>query len=304
MVCVAEIVFFTELVGGSQIATDIAKADNDRIIAIIVNIALWFVLMAVYIIRKKYDTLGFRIFTCAAFFNAGILLCNLAGNELYDAMLDADFRKVECKLLVSLIYACVWLVLGFAIGKPKYMKTEGMVLSITYYAIGMGCLFFTNVLNWGANFREVKFGALFVIITIIVNVVSVLTVLDLTLQITAKAPKFAKAVGLIVSGYALASLTSVLGMNNMVAFTSWIISIIYIVMAAVWIVIGFKKLNPLLRRFGLALALLSSAKLFLFDFSEIDAMARTLLFIGFGVTLLGISFGYGIAEKKLKDQGK
>ena len=85
-------------------------------------------------------------------------------------------------------------------------------------------------------------------------------------------------------------------------FTSFIISIIYIVAAALWIIIGFKRLNALLRRFGLALALLSSAKLFLFDFRGIGNMGRTLLFIGFGVTLLCIAFGYGIAEKRIKER--
>ena len=142
------------------------------------------------------------------------------------------------------------------------------------------------------------------IATIAVNAASVLPVLDMALQIQGKAPKFAKAVGLIVSGYALMSLTTILGTNDFVTFTSFIISIIYIVAAAVWIVIGFKRLNALLRRFGLALALLSSAKLFLFDFSNINNMGRTLLFIGFGITLLCIAFGYGIAEKKLKENNK
>lgn len=292
LICISEIEFLLAIADGGI----------DRIVAIITNITLWFVIMALYIIRKKHETTGFHVYTCAAFLNAGVLLSSLVNNDLYDAMLDADFRKAECRLLCTLICACIWLVMGFGIGRPKFLKTLGMVFSIGFYSVGMIFLFASNILNGMANMNDVKFGALFVMITIIVNLVSVLTVLDLTLQITAKAPKFAKAVGLVVSGYALASLTAVLGMNNMVAFTSWIISIIYIVMAAVWIVIGFKKRNALLRRFGLALALFSSAKLFLFDFRGIDAMGRTLLFIGFGVTLLGISFGYGIAEKKLKEQ--
>ncbi len=290
--CVAETAFLVAVADGG----------TGRVVAIIVNIVLWFTIMAFYIVRKIHETTGFRIYTCAAFINAGVLLCSLVNHDMYDAMLDADFRKAECRLLCTLICACIWLVLGFGIGRPKFLKTPGMVFSIGFYSIGMIFLFASNILNGIANLNDVKFGGLFVFITIIVNLVSVLTVLDLTLQITAKAPKFAKAVGLVVSGYALASLTAVLGMNNMVAFTSWIISIIYIVMAAVWIVIGFKKRNALLRRFGLALALFSSAKLFLFDFQGIDAMGRTLLFIGFGITLLGISFGYGIAEKKLKEQ--
>lgn len=293
------------LLGAAEIAFLVVLAEDEgaaRVVSIIVNLALWFVIMALYIVRKKHETTLFKIYTCLAFLNAGILGSSLIMNDMADAMKEAFFQGAECRLLCALICACIWLVLGFAVGKPKYMGGLGMGFSVTFYVIGMCYLFFTNILNWGANSRNVEFGPLFVIVTIVVNIVSVLTVLDLTLQITAKAPKFGKAVGLVVSSYALASLTSVLGMNNTVRFTSWIISIIYIVMAAVWIVIGFKKRNALLRRFGLALALLSAAKLFLFDFSGIDAMGRTLLFIGFGVTLLAISFGYGIAERKLGEK--
>ncbi|MGN0682300.1 MAG: DUF2339 domain-containing protein [Oscillospiraceae bacterium] len=274
----------------------------ERIIAIIVNLVLWFVVMGIYIVRKKHETTLFKVYTCLAFLNAGILGCSLILKDLFGALKEASFTGAECRLLCSLICACIWMIMGFAIGKAKYLGGLSMGFSITFYAIGMGFLFFTNLIHWGAASKEYKFAALFVVVTIIVNIISVLTVLDLTMQITAKAPKFAKAVGLVVSSYGLASLTSVLGMNNTVKFTSWIISIIYIVMAAVWIVVGFKKRNALLRRFGLALALLASAKLFLFDFHGIDAMGRTLLFIGFGVTLLVISFGYGIAEKRLKER--
>ncbi len=298
----SEIAFFTVLA-----VTDIRNTINnttspDRIISIIANLVLWFVLLVIFLIRKKHDSLGFRLYTCAALLNAGLLLCDLVRRDLFNAMIDADFLTAECAILVTLICACIWLALGFAAGKPKYLGNMGMGFSIGFYTIGMGYLLVNNIFKRAVNLHNIELGPLFVIITIVVNLVSVLTVLDLTLQITAKAPKFAKAIGLVVSGYALMSLTSVLSTNNMVAFTSWIISIIYIITAAVWIVIGFKKLNALLRRFGLALALLSSAKLFLFDFRGIDAMGRTLLFIGFGFTLLAISFGYGIAEKKLKEQ--
>lgn len=302
LLVLSEISFFAVLIAIGLRDMFGSPYSSDRVIAMIVNVVMWFVLLVMFIIRKKHENTGIRIYTCATFINAGILLCSLVNVDLGKALHDAGFDNAERSILVTLVCACVWLALGFAAGRPKYLGNVGMGFSVAFYAIGMCFLFGNNCIEWSANARDVKFGALFVVITVVVNLISVLTVLDLTLQITAKAPKFGKAVGLVVSGYALMSLTSVLGMNNMVAFTSWIISIIYIAMAAVWIVIGFKKLNALLRRFGLALALLSSAKLFLFDFRGIDAMGRTLLFIGFGFTLLAISFGYGIAEKKLKDQ--
>lgn len=287
----SEILFISVLFG---------EDGGKRVFGCITNLVLWFALMAVYIIKKKHETKGFRLYACAAFANAGILLNVLISKDAYSAMRASMFTVAESKLLCVLLVACVWLVLGFAVGKPKFLKSFGLAFSIGFYAIGMGNLLYANLILIMANFREFEFGLLFVVVNIIVNIISVLTVLDLTLQITLRKEKLSKAVGLIVSGYALASLTTVLGMNNMVAFSSWIISVIYIVVAAVWIVLGFVKLNTLLRRFGLALVLLASAKLFLFDFTGLNPMAKTLMFIGFGITMLCISFGYGIAEKKLK----
>lgn len=272
----------------------------ERVFGCVTNLVLWFALMAVYIIKKKHETNGFRLYTCAAFTNAGILLNVLVSKDAYDALREALFSRAESRLLCVLIAACIWLVLGFAVGKPKFLKAFGFGFSIGFYTIGMGNLLYANLIVLTANLREVEFGLFFVLVNIAVNIISVLTVLDLTVQITLRKEKFSKAAGLIVSGYALASLTAVLGMNNTVAFSSWVISVIYIVAAAVWIVWGFAKLNTLLRRFGLALVLLASAKLFLFDFTGLNPMAKTLMFIGFGITMLCISFGYGIAEKKLK----
>jgi len=103
----------------------------------------------------------------------------------------------------------------------------------------------------------------------------------------------------VVSFYALMAVTVVLDSAQWLPFTSCVISILYMLTAAVWIVVGFVRLNALLRRFGLALALFSSAKLFLTDFSGLGAMGRTLMFIGFGITLLAVSFTYGYFERRV-----
>ena len=59
------------------------------------------------------------------------------------------------------------------------------------------------------------------------NIASVLATLDMALKIKALAPKFARAVGLVVSAYGLYALTVTLGSNKWVVFTSCIISIVY-----------------------------------------------------------------------------
>lgn len=276
---------------------------NRSLLSIIVNLVLWLGIMAYFIIRKKYSSKSFRVYTGAAFLNAGLLGMNMITVHLMTALENQEIwengagKVAFCMLLC----ASMWLVIGFTVGKLRYLESLKTTFSFIFYGIGMICLFRANFANsvGSGGIHGTRLGAAAVIVTIIVNAASVLSVMDISVQIREKEPRFAKAVGLVVSAYSLMSLTTILGTNNFVTFTSCIISIIYIVTAAVWIVIGFVRLNALLRRFGLALALLSSGKLFLFDFSGVNAMGRTLLFIGFGITLLGISFGYGVAEKRL-----
>ena len=299
----AEYSFFKRLVFLNLTHSDL-NPTTEKIILYTVNLVIWFGIMTFYILKKKTKSVGFKLYACLCLANAGFLGSILILDDLSSFFLFNGMSDGLSALLSLLICSTLWLVLGFAAGKLKPLGKCKMPASISFYIIGLIFLGISNLLRIYANAFDVMLDGLMITITIIVNLISVLTVLDLTLQITEKAPKFAKAVGLAVSLYGVMTLTTVLGTNNAVKFSSYIISIIYIVTAALWIFIGFKKQNTLLRRFGLALSLLASGKLFLFDFIEVNNMVRTLLFIGFGITLLGIGFGYGIAEKKLKENNK
>lgn len=291
----AEIRFF------GVIIESVKQPESFKLSAVFVNLILWFGVMAVLGIRKTRETAGFRLYSFAALLNAGCVCSNLISSDLMRALKHSEAlaNNAQRAAFSGLLCATVWMILGFIAGKLVYLNKWKAPASMVHYGIGLACLGYANIANTVSNVKNQDLVGMLVIATIIVNVVSVLAILDITLQIREKAAKFSRAVGLIVSGYAMLSLTTILGTNNVVKFTSCIISIIYLIMAAVWIVIGFWKNNPLLRRFGLALALFSSAKLFLFDFRNVDAFGKTLLFIGFGVTLLGISFGYAIMEKHL-----
>lgn len=278
------------------------QSDGKKLIIALVNIVMWLAIMILFIARKKHDTSLFRAYSSFATVNVGILGTNLIAVNLVNALGSYSVwsDKAGKAAFTSLCCAALWLIVGFAAGKLRHMKTWGIVTSMVSYGIGLILLMYSTLTSAFSRSQNHSAGLVMIIVTIVVNIVSVMSVLDITLQIRERAPKFTKAIGLVVSAYALLTLTAVLGTNDFVKFTSFIISIIYIVTAAMWIVIGFWKRNAILRRFGLALSLLASAKLFLFDFRGINAMGRTLLFIGFGLTLLAISFGYGIAEKSLK----
>lgn len=276
----------------------------DKLLVVFINLILWFGIMAVTVAREKGGTTPIRIYTLAAFINAGILFDDLISTDLMRLVKGSFGAAYERAAFASMLCAMVWLILGFIMGRLGYMEGWKLPCSWSLYGVGLLRLLYANSLNYFGGLTVNKAGGIAVFAAIFVNIVSVMVVLDVTLRIGEKNTGFGKAIGLIVSGYSLLTLTTLLGTNGFVRFTSCIISIIYILMAAAWILIGFWKNNALLRRFGLALALFSSAKLFLFDFTGVDAMGRTLLFIGFGITLLGISFGYAVAEKKLSQRNK
>lgn len=262
-----------------------------------VNMAIWLAVMTIFIILGKNENLSFRVYSTAVMANTGILTQNFITFAVEHSFgFGGDPAKISYVMMLS---AMLWFALGFLVGKIKYMKLWGTITSFCFYGLGLLRLFLANVQNH-LVFSDNTLGTPAVIVTVIVNAVSILLVLDLVLKIESMAPKFSIAVGLIISAYSLKTLIVILGTNDFVKFTSFIISIICIAAAVAWIVFGFVKRNALLRRFGLALVLLACAKLFLFDFTGITPVGRTLLFIGFGITLLAISFIYGIAEKSIK----
>lgn len=296
---IAEISFFA-----AMMRTNALGLTGEKLLIIAVNLVLWIGIMIVLAKKEKKTGGAFCGYTCAVFVNMGILLSDLISTDIIRVMtleFDSRFREFAFS---SLLCAAVWIICGFALGRLKYMDKWRAPCSSMLYGIGLICLMCGNTAMSRGHFLYDFAGGLCILTAIVVNIVSVLAVLDAVVQIADRAPGFRKAAGLVVSGYALLSLTALLGINGFVNFTSCIISIIYITMAAAWIIIGFKKRNALLRRFGLALALFASAKLFLFDFRSVNAMGRTLLFIGFGITLLAISFGYAAAEKHISGRKK
>lgn len=261
-----------------------------------VNAAVFLAVMIVYAAKKRYS-FGFTLFSAFAVLNATLFFIYLISAKLMPAAAEAAEIGVREEGVYSLLFCTVvWLASAFITGKLRFMDKGAGYTSICFYIIGLLQMFVTNI---QLRFAQAD-NAFAVIAVILVNLLSVAAVLDIVKRTEAIQSRTSKSMALIVSAYGLFTLTVVLGTNGWVAFTSCIISIIYILVAVFWIVLGFMKNKPLTRRFGLALSLLASAKLFLFDFTGIDAMGRTLMFIGFGITLLAISFVYGYFERKAK----
>ena len=262
------------------------------------NAAIWIAIMAVYAAKGTRSPL-FSVYSVAVCSNTALLGIYLTSKLVAHLEEINVLSGREQAFFTAIFMALVWLLTAFVTGKLRFIGKAAPWSALAMYFIGLMALF-------GANLGSIALShnLLQIVTAVVVNVISVLAALDMALTVQSFAPKFARAVGLAVSAYALFTMTVMLGTNDLVAFTSCIISIIYMATACAWIIIGFIKENALLRRFGLALVLFSSAKLFLFDFAGVGAVERTLMFIGFGIVLLCISFVYVYFEKKLRDKNR
>ncbi len=264
-----------------------------------INALLWLIIMTVQAMRGSRGA-GMTAYSIMAILNAVVYLLYMILRLIIlledEAVLLSTGEDMTIFMLFS---AFVWIAAGFIVGKLKFLGKAAPVTSIVFYGLSLSGLGITNLISCISSPAA---NMLCMVTSIVVNLLSVAAVLDITMTVSALSPKFAKFTGLIVSMYALFCTTFTLGANDIVAFTNCIISIIYLAAAIAWIIWGFVRRNAVLRRFGLALALLASAKLFLLDFMGIGAVGRTLMFISFGVVLLAISFIYAIFESRLKKQ--
>ena len=148
----------------------------------------------------------------------------------------------------------------------------------------------------------------FVAVTLVLVAVSALAILalrGLLLYFASERGMAGEWLPFGLSAYFLLLLTQSLVTQYGIAITSMVISLIYIVMAFAWIVYGFVRRFAFMRRFGLGLAVLAVAKLFLVDLPDLTEGYKMLSYFAFGITLLAISYVYqrfsraiGKAEEK------
>ncbi len=264
-----------------------------------INVLLWLIIMTVLAIKGKRGML-FTAYSLITMGNTALYGCYMM-YKLSDLLLKNDVINSSgaAFLLFSIGCSLVFMITAFVTGKLTFTAPANSICAIIVYGISLFSLFHVNVISGIADLSN---DTLCLVLSIVLNVVSVAAALDMAFVIKGLAPKFARAIGLVVTCYAMFTMTFALGANEIVAFTSCYISIFYLIVAVGWIIFGFIRRFPLMRRFGLALTLLSSAKLFLFDFSGIDDLGRTIMFILFGIILLAVSFIYVLFERKLKHQ--
>lgn len=81
-------------------------------------------------------------------------------------------------------------------------------------------------------------------------------------------------------------------------------SVLLMIVSVICVGIGFRLKDKVYRIFGLIMAVLVCIKLIVFDFGELESMAKAILFLLVGIIALAISFLYIYLEKKEDEEEK
>lgn len=92
--------------------------------------------------------------------------------------------------------------------------------------------------------------------------------------------------------YLLVMITAFLGVQMQVRDGGLAFSLLYLLLAVLFIMYGFWKRYLYIRRFGLALSLLATGKLLLYDLTLLNTGSKIIAYFSFGLCLLGISYLY------------
>ncbi|WNS42457.1 DUF2339 domain-containing protein [Paenibacillus sp. MMS20-IR301] len=101
--------------------------------------------------------------------------------------------------------------------------------------------------------------------------------------------------------YLLALVTAFLGVQLKLGDGGIVFSLIYLLLAVLYIMYGFRKRYVYIRRFGLGLSLLATGKLLLYDLSLLNTGSKIIAYFSFGLCLLGISYLYQRVSARMEE---
>jgi hypothetical protein len=194
-------------------------------------------------------------------------------------------------------------LIAYITPRIKILSDLGVkIISVVLYVIGILWLIGLNSFGGPINVPQPSIGITLVgtLVLVVIGILSVLAMRDLIKLIVMERKLGIEWYPLIVSAYFVIILTQNLIIQYNLSFASVWISIIYVLTALAWIIFGFARHYSFIRRFGLGLALLTVAKLFLIDLASLTEGYRIVSYFSLGLTLVAISFVYQYFSKRLE----
>ncbi|OQB14794.1 MAG: hypothetical protein BWY15_00948 [Firmicutes bacterium ADurb.Bin193] len=277
------------------------------------------IILGSFIYKKTLSTKFEKVYKYLCIINLWIygiyvsvnLIYNLWFNSIYDRdgvlyliQKDVTISLFDISYLTQALAIVLTFLIAYSAPRIRILSDTGVkIISILMYAYGILWLF-------GLNSRRSPIGYITpmpILITIvgtaillIISLLSVFALYDLMKCIVMERKLGVEWFPLVVSGYFVLILTQNLITQYNLAFSNAAISIICVLTALAWIILGFVKRYAFLRRFGLGLSILAVAKLFLVDLASLTKGLEIVSYFALGITLVGISFVYQYFNKRLE----
>ncbi len=256
--------------------------------------------MGAFIYKKQHWGNFERVFKYASVLNIWLYMLYLSLWKLPALLSLVSFDKyyLSIALMVLLTF-----LLAFLLPRSKTLADPVIrVMASGFYLIGLLVLFGLNntrsPIQGGIVSASPSLLFMGSFLLILISILSVLSLYDL-LQGWVRGGMQAELLPLFVAGYALLILTNNLILQYDLVFTSFILSILYVVSALLFAVFGFVRRYAYIRRFGLILSIMAVLKLFLVDLHSLSQGLKIVSYFALGITLLVISYVYQYFHKKL-----
>ncbi|WP_078555606.1 DUF2339 domain-containing protein [Alkalihalobacterium alkalicellulosilyticum] len=226
--------------------------------------------------------------------------------QLYDYI--APLSSVHFTFYKWVLAAFITIGMAYGCSKiemiqDRFVRFFRMALYLISYVIILSMTTFNPVLEPTIS-QNTFYHYLALGLLIAFNVFVILSSKDLIVMYLRKNYHSIEFFPLIIGLYLLGNITTFMVVQFRLDIESLVISIIYLLMAISFILYGFKRQFVYLRRVGLALSLLSTTKLFLFDLTFLTQGSKIVAYFCFGITLLAISFIYQKVSNKIDDTKK
>ena len=271
------------------------------------------VLLGAHMRRKATSGRFVAVYKYFALANAWVFAMYLILKKLRDALHVYGGQTVYQIDYLSCAAAVVaTFLLAYAFPRIRLLYDGGMkIMSVALYAVGVFALYAVNAYVTPVaraylrpDTPAVGITATGTAILVALGVMSALALRELLRAVLSERRLGVGWYPLIISGYMLVVLTQNLIAQFGLSFSNAVISVIYVLAALAWIIFGFARRYPLIRKFGLGLSVLSVLKLFLIDLASLTQGFQIISYFSLGATLVAISFVYQYFNKKLELKGE
>jgi len=270
------------------------------------------IILACYMYRKTSLEKTLAAYKYLVASNFWVFMLYVVVSKLFNLLEEAFKVSIFNKNFIMLA-SCIVLSMSYAYVLPriKILYDRGIRVISTIISISAGLTLFivTGIQSPVKDHFVNESGAVMTtiigtVILVVLGLVSVLSLRDWVKAFAKEGKIRGQWIPLIISGYFVFILTQNLIAQYNLQFSNFVISLIYLVTAFAWIVYGFIKRYPIIRRAGLGLAILSIAKLFIVDLANLTKGYEIISYFAFGIMLLAISFVYQRFSKKLLEKGE